>query len=203
MIVALPRGPSGRVLAAMLALMLLAGVWLAIANPLIGWYSSRQQALSQRAALLQRQIALVAQLPDIEREAERMRSRAPSGNAFLTGDTDAIAGANLEQLMQTMTRRSGATLTSAETLGAEAAGPYRRIKLRVSVTGDWNALITLLQAATTGQPTMLVDDLQVTATQSAQSAAPPIQASFTAIAFRNETVHPETMLSGTSSTSAP
>ena len=77
----------------------------------------------------------------------------------------------LEQLLQTMTSRSGAALSSAEALAPKADGPYQQIQLRITVSSDWPALIRLLQAITASHPSMFVDDLQVTRRAGARGCA--------------------------------
>jgi Tfp pilus assembly protein PilO len=184
-------------------LMLLIVLWLAIALPLINLYAARAQEISDRAALLRRQLALVAELPAFEQAAQRAGGAAPVGDTFLAGPTDAIAGATLEQSVQAMASRGGAALASAETLAPKAEGHYQRIQLRVTVTGDWSEIIALLQAVTTSRPVMLVDDLQVAGVQTVQAGAPPINAVFTVIAFRDATAPGDDHKAGTSSITAP
>lgn len=200
---ALPNGPVGRVLAACLTLLLLAAVWLGIVLPLLGWYAGRAGTLVEREALVSRQAALAAELPALEQAGRRASRVAPAEDAFLAGATDAIAGATLEQLLQTMANQTGATLSSAEALAPQADGHYRLVQLRVTESGDWGSLVGLLRAVTGGRPAMLVDNLQVSAAQDVQTGVPPISATFTVIAFRNGNVHPGNTEPGTSSTMAP
>jgi general secretion pathway protein M len=128
-------------------------------------------------------MATVAEtLPRIRQEAEAGGGAPP---ALLEGASDSIAGASLQGQVQEMASRAGLTLASAELLPAEAAGRYRRVSLRLSVSGSWPALVGLLQALEEGTPRMLVDELQV---QNAPSIAPgagrPVSASLTVLAFR-------------------
>lgn len=185
-----PTGPAGRMLALGLTLIMLASVWFAAASPLIGWYRDRASDLEQRRVLLRRMIAVAQTVPALRLDV----SRAPragasptgaSGSGLLEGATDAVAAAALQQRVQDMATRAGATLTSAETLPATQTGAYRRIGLHVSLNAPWAVLVRLLQAVEQGTPRMLVDDLQLHGARLVvRPADPPLDAGFTVFAFR-------------------
>lgn len=194
MISTLPTGRLGQSLAVGLVLIAAALAWLAVANPLIGWYDQRAQTLAERTRFARHLSALVRELPAIERTARRLATSAPAQHTLLAGATNAIAGATLQQIVQTMATAGGAKLSSAETLPVQKDGAYRRIRLRITVTGSWPVLVHLLQAITHGppdQPAMLVDNLRLThAIRLVRSATTPFNAQFTVVAFRVASVHP-------------
>jgi general secretion pathway protein M len=180
---ALPDGPRGQLLAAALTLTALAALWFGVAQPLIGWYRERNEELAQRRALLLHMQEAAATLPALQHASPAAEHPAPS--ALLAGATDALAAAAMQNAAQAMAATVGVELASLETLPPEARGAYRRIGLRVSLSAPWPALIALLRSARSGQPHMLIDDLQVrTATFQGRSAASPVTASFTLLAFR-------------------
>jgi general secretion pathway protein M len=179
----LPDGPRGQVLAAALTLTAVAALWLGVAQPLIGWYQDRNEELAQRRALLSHMQEAAATLPALQHASPAQERPAPS--ALLAGATDALAAAAMQNAVQAMASTAGVDLASLETLPAEARGSYRRIGLRVSLSAPWPVLIALLRAARSGQPRMLIDDLQVrAATLQEHSPTTPVTASFTLLAFR-------------------
>lgn len=193
----LPTGRSGQLLAAGLLLVALGVIWLAIASPLIGWYGERAEALSSRILFARRLAGLAGELPTLERTEKHLAAAAPARNTLLDGSTDAIAAATLQQTVQQLASEAGATLSSAATLPAQADGDYRRIRLRITIRGDWPVLVHLLRKITTGRPTMLVDDLRLTGPQTAaRTASSPLTALFTVIAFRAGTAHPSGQKAG-------
>jgi general secretion pathway protein M len=179
---ALPDGLRGRILALALTVTLLAALWVGVAQPIFAWHAARAEALAQRRALLQRMTALVATLPELQREASQ--HHAPAA-ALLEDSSDAIAGATLQTAVQRMATAAGATLRSLETLPAEQSGHYRRISLRISTDAPWPVLIALMRAIEEGTPQMLIDDLQLRAPPvELRAATTPISAAFTVVAFR-------------------
>ena len=182
----LPTGRRGQVIAVALTILVVALVWIAIVNPLTGWYNQRAETLRQRQELLSREIELVGTLTTLQKLAREAANR-PLPLAVLTGDTDAYASASLQGLMQDMASKSGATLTSVGTLSGVPVGDYQRIGLRVAMTATWPVFIQFLHAVEAATPQMLVDDISLHSSVMtlASSADLPIQVSFTVVAFRS------------------
>lgn len=193
---ALPDGRRGQALAVALVVLLAAVLWLAVASPLMGWYEARSEAVAERRALLAHMVARADALPDLRRLAETSRAAAAPSGALLTGDSDAIAAAQLQAVIQDMAATAGATLSSEEVLPTLQQGVFRQIGLRIAVTGRWPTLIGLLQAIDGSDLQLLVDDLELHAVADAAPLdAPgadgevgvehaPLQASFVVLAFR-------------------
>lgn len=185
MIEALPTGRRGQALAVGLLLVVLAAAWIAIAAPLLAWHADRAEALEQRSALARRMAQVAATLPDLQRQAATAEAAGPVTPTLLGGSTDAVAGATLQQLIQEMAGRAGASLSSTEALPVETVAAYRRIGVRVALSAPWAVLVQLLRAVGQGSPQMLVDDLQIRgARQFGLPGEPPLEASFVVLGFR-------------------
>jgi general secretion pathway protein M len=181
--VTLPTGRDGRILAGLLALLAVAAVWLGVVMPVLDWYDGRAAALLQLRQKAARETALIAALPALKKAAAAA-SQTPS-RAVLTGSTDAIAGAALQEQVQAMASAASAQLTSIETLPAEQEGAYRRIGVRVELNAQLPVVVALLKSIEEAEPSMLVDDVHLTGTPvMAQNAQLPLDSSFTVYAFR-------------------
>lgn len=184
---ALPEGRTGRALAVMLLVAVLAVGWFGVAAPLLAWHAEREEDLAHRRAVADRMTALIAGLPELRRAAAGAAGTAPR---LLEGATDALAGAELQATLQAMAARHAVTLASVEMLPADPVGGYRRIGLRVAASATWPALIGLLQAIGAAETDMLVDGLGLRAapaTLTRQAANElPIEAGFALLAFRAE-----------------
>jgi hypothetical protein len=91
---ALPTGSRGQIIAITLTLLVVAVVWIAIMNPLTGWYDRRPETLRQRRELLSREVELVGTLANLQKLAREAANR-PLPLAVLSGDTDAYTSASL------------------------------------------------------------------------------------------------------------
>ncbi len=185
MTLALPTGPRGRLLAVGLALVLAASAWAGVVEPMLGWYAERAQALESRRVLARHMADLAAQLPELMAAAKSRQAAGPPVNTLLDGASDALAGAALQGLVETMAANARARLASAETLPAEQVGQHRRIGLRVSVDASWPVLVRLFQSLAQASPRMFIDDLQLHAPPlAARSRALTLDATFTILALR-------------------
>ena len=183
MIAALPTGQRGQILAAGLALLALLFVWLGVIGPIIDFYGAQSEQVGALQTRVAREAALIETLPLIRREAEAS-ARAPA-RAVLAGNSDAIAGATLQEQVQAMAGTASAQLTSIETLPAEQVGSYRRIGVRVELSAQLTVVVALLRAIDQAQPSMLVDDIRLTATPvGPQNTQLPMDCAFTVYAFR-------------------
>jgi len=182
----LPAGRAGQVLAAALLLLVCAAVWQAVAAPLMNLYAERAEAVTQRGALARRMTQVAAGLPGLKSAASQAAPAGAAGTTLMGGTSGAAAGAALQQMVQDMAARAGATLGSIEALPAEPTGRYRRIAVRASVSVPWPALVQLLQALEDAQPAMLVDDLQVRGPAGiGLGPNPPMDATLTVISFQD------------------
>jgi general secretion pathway protein M len=185
----LPAGRRGQVVAAGLLVIAMGLAWTLVASPLIGWYEARQEHLAEQRVLLAHMTRLVAELPALRRSVggDGPADDLPAAT-LLSGESDAIAGAALQGMVQDMARAAGVTLTSAEALPGDPRGAFRRIGLRIVLSADWPALIDLLKAVESSPMRLLVDDLQLHSTANTQAGAahdaPRIEASFVVLGFR-------------------
>lgn len=155
----LPEGARGRVLAAAILVTALAGIWAGVVVPALDWYGQRTEKLEQQTTLARRMAQVAAELPDLRSRVERPEAAAPV--AMLEGNSDAVAGAALQQRLQTLASSSGATVGSTEVLPGEQVGRYRRVGVRMSLNAPWPVIVHLVDAITTGSPRLLIDDLQI------------------------------------------
>jgi general secretion pathway protein M len=183
--ITLPEGRQGQLTALAITLAGAVLLWLAIAAPIIGWYQARAASLAQAQQIAARMTALGRQIPDLRRAVREAGLQNSSAQLLLPGNSDAVAGANLQSALQTLAATAGTSLDSSELLPAQPTGALRRIGMQVSLTADWPVLIALLQAIGTARPRMIVTTLSLNNTTIAGSGqAPSIAASFTVIGFR-------------------
>ncbi|MGE4481407.1 type II secretion system protein GspM [Acidocella sp.] len=181
----LPEGRRGRVLALGVTLAGAMLLWLGAVAPLIGWYQARQQELTHERELAARMAALARELPALRREVAAMGTQPAGGDILLAGDSDAIAGANLQSAVQDLAARAGTSLDSAAMQPATPDGALRRISMQVSVTARWPVLVALLQAIDDATPRMILDGISLDSMDGATpDSGGKIQASFTIAGFR-------------------
>jgi general secretion pathway protein M len=180
---ALPTGRNGHILAGALAVLALLVAWLVLAAPVLDWYGARSHRLLELRERAAREEGLIQTLPTLRREAADA-AKTPT-HSVLSGRTDAIAGAALQEQVQTLASAANASLTSAETLPAEQVGIYRRIGVRVELSAQLPVIVHLLQSLEEAEPSMMVDDIRLTGTPvGGLNNQLPLDGAFTVYAFR-------------------
>ena len=182
---ALPTGRTGQALALALIIVVLAIFWLAVVQPLVDWRADRAETLVRRIALAQRMESLVATHAGLPVQAPE--ASGAGATALLDGDTDAVASAALQELLQAMFSRNGIPLNTVETLPGEGAGASRRIGLRISFNASWPVFMALLGDVEVARPAVFMDELQVQPALHRISTAPgTFDISCMIFAFRSE-----------------
>lgn len=156
----LPTGRMGQLLALGLTSLPAAAIVFGVVMPLTAWYGERADALTQRAAFMQRMQVLAAAVPELQEQAKAAAASKVGKSALLEGASDSIASASLQERLEAILMQAGVQLKSVETLPGEEAGAYRRIRLRVSFNASWSVLLGLLKDLHLATPSLLVDELQ-------------------------------------------
>jgi general secretion pathway protein M len=149
----------------MLALGILAAaiavVYLAVVLPLEVLYADHQAMLEDRAMLASRLRTTAAELPALRTRLAELRATASTSNLTLDGASDAIAAANLQSRLEALATSLGVTLGSTEALAAEDRGGFRRIGLRIALSGGYDNLVKLLGAIERSAPPLVLDNLRI------------------------------------------
>jgi general secretion pathway protein M len=179
-----PSGRTGQALALFITLLGVAAIWLVIVSPVLEWHQERVDQLRRDQELARRMAALVDTLPAL-REAARNTGQEARPAALLTGQTDAIAAAALQQKLEEMAATAGLRIGSEEIMPPQALGPLRAISVRITVSAPWQALVRLLQVLAESDMPMIADDVQLRGPATVQRASdPPIEGSLVVTGFR-------------------
>ncbi len=154
-------GRVARLLALLLLIVALAAVYLLVVAPVLGFYRERAAVLEERLLLAPRLKAAAAEVPALKERLAALAVQSRARKITLDGASDAIASANLESRIDALAGTVGATVGSTESLPAKAVGPYRRIGLRVVLSGSYETMVKLLAALDETTPPLVIDDLEV------------------------------------------
>jgi general secretion pathway protein M len=157
----LPTGAPGRALALSVLGALVGLLYLAIVSPLIDLYRSGETTLAERQLLVPRVERLAAEVPTLRARLAELRATGTMSDVGLDGASDALASANLQSRIEQLATPNGVTITSTEAIPAEDRGPYRRIGLRLTVSGKYEAIVKLLAAIEEAHPPLVIGNLQI------------------------------------------
>jgi hypothetical protein len=140
----------------------LGSAYLLIAVPLEDLYVERQAAWEERLMSASRLAAAARELPALRARLAELRATASTSKVTLEGANDAIASANLQSRVEALATSLGVSLGSTEALAAEDRGGFRRIGLRIAVSGEFESLVRLFGAIeASAAPPLVLDNLHI------------------------------------------
>jgi general secretion pathway protein M len=184
---ALPDGRPGRLAAlGMLAAALLAA-WLLAVGPLLDVYGQRAQDLALQHETVTRMERLSAALPALRQRAARS---APRPALLIGGATDAIADANLQDMLQQAAAATGASISTAENLPPTIIGHDQRIGLHIVVTASYRNLVGLIATLEHSSPATVIDGLHIHRSDNEDASATMMECDMSVYAFRRNENRP-------------
>jgi general secretion pathway protein M len=149
----------------LVALLLLAAAILAaytlVVEPIVVGYSARNQHIGEMRDQLARFERAAAMRPALLTQMKELEAQKESQGYFLTGDTDPLAAAGLQDQVRTLVMDKGGTLQSMQAMpGVEEKG-LTRITLRVQMSGTTETLFEVLYVLESGNPILFVDNVDI------------------------------------------
>lgn len=168
------------------AILLLLGVILlakeAVIDPIIDSLDQSRQAIDEAQVRLARIKAVAATKPQLEAIAAKMATDIGQSDAFMRADTEALAGAALQERLRNLTSAQGISVGAIQWAGGKTESGLGRISVRVQVMAPLGALYALLGSIETTMPLLFIDDIDIQATASGDPGQPlqegPLSVSF-------------------------
>lgn len=150
-----------RWLAVGLLVLVLAVFVLAIAAPLVSnglaLYDEKHDLLFR----LQRQQKIIARKDSVAQSLEAIKAQFQEQSFFSNRDTEALASADLQNIIKTAVTDAGGQLTSTQGLPGKTDNDFTKVSVRVRMTCSIETLRTILHSLTAITPILLVDQLDI------------------------------------------
>jgi general secretion pathway protein M len=157
-------------------------VWIANA--------SRQAALNDAHERLQRYQQIASRDQELLPQYEALLQKQRSAGNHLRSETSAVAGAELQRLVKTITGRNKARILSTQLLPVSEEQGFLRVALKVRLQGELPAILQSLYDIETDDVYMFVDDVALRDNMSGRSQyrgqLRPMDAEFELIAYMPE-----------------
>ncbi|HSV28130.1 MAG TPA: type II secretion system protein GspM [Candidatus Omnitrophota bacterium] len=131
--------------------------------PVLDHHAGQQERIALLESQLARLKAAAAQREDLKRQQAELAARRGKSGLLLTGGSEALATATLQNMIKTAVARAGGELRSTQALPVTAGQGARRLTVRALLSTDVEGLRTFLHAIEAGRPLLFVDDLDVRA----------------------------------------
>lgn len=153
---------------------LLAGVLLMLyallIGPLVAAYGEVNGAIAQSTELLGRYQRVIAQHSALKVMLDRVNEQHTQSGFYVPGNTDALAAARLQEIVNSRVESNGAQVRSVQILPAREDGDFRRVGVRIQMTASIGAIARILYAFEAGDTYLFVDNLDISNRRSRRRA---------------------------------
>jgi len=158
------------------AILLLLGVILlakeGVIDPILDSVNQSREEIADAATRLSRIKAIAATKPELEAQAAKMMSDIGQSDAFMRADTEALAGAALQERLRTLTSAQGISLGAIQWAAGKTDSGLGRISVRVQITATLGPLYALLGSVESTMPLLFIDDIDIQATAGGDPGQP-------------------------------
>lgn len=150
-----------RWLAVGLLVLLVAVVVFAVLLPLVttglAYYEEKNDLLFR----LQRQQTIAGRETQVKEQLDLIKQQFLEQGYFSTSITEALASAELQNIVKTAVADAGGQLTSTQGLPGKLTDGFLRVAVKVRMTGTTEALVGVLHTIESAVPVLLVDQLDI------------------------------------------
>ena len=159
-----PGSLLSRSLALALLLAALLGAYQLVLLPVLAAWRQTESEIEQAQTLLARYRALAEQRAQLAERVRAQEEAAETVAGYLTGPSDALAAAALQDRVKSVIERAEGELRSTQILPAQAVETgvsARRTAVRIQFGVSVEGLQEVLYELETGEPYLFVDDLSI------------------------------------------
>ncbi|QPK64642.1 type II secretion system protein M [Methylomonas sp. LL1] len=158
-----------RWLAVALLLLVVFTVIFALLLPLITTGLAYHEEKNDLLFRLQRQQSIAGRESRVAEDLEAIKQQFSQQGYFSTSSTEALASAELQNIVKTAVSDAGGQLTSTQGLPGKMNDGFLRISVKVRMTANMEALLGVLHAIETAVPVLIVEQLDINPVRGARN----------------------------------
>jgi general secretion pathway protein M len=135
---------------------------LAVLMPLIGNGLAYHEEKNDLLFRLNRQQKIAARKDSVEQSLEAIKLQFQEQGYFSNSDTEALASAELQNIVKTAVTDAGGQLTSTQGLPGKPDNGFNRVAVRVRMTGTIETLRSVLHSIAGAVPVLVLDQIDIT-----------------------------------------
>ena len=145
----------------LLAILVMTFVFLLVV-PLINMGISYHEEKTDLIFRLQRQQKIVDRKDQVAENLAAIKAQASEQGYLSSRDTEALASADLQNIVKTAVTDAGGQLTSTQGLPGKLDNGFNRVAVRVRMTGSMDTLRSVLHTFNNTVPILIVDQIDIT-----------------------------------------
>lgn len=145
---------------------ILLSIYALFVGPLIAAYAEINGAMAQSTELLARYQRIISQRSALQAMLDSANQEYTQSGVYVPGDTDALAAAQLQEIVNSRVESNGGQVRSVQILPAREDGEFRRVGVRIQMTASIAAIARILYGFEAGDTFLFVDNLEISNRQS-------------------------------------
>lgn len=151
----------GRLAAVLLLVAAIEAAYVVLVEPIVLGYRETDQAIEEVSDQLSHFQRLAAMRPVLANQLDQLAAEQGSGTYYLSGGTDALAAAGLQDRVSALVDGNGGSLRSIQPMSGVDELGFRRITLRIQMTATIESLFETIYTLETGTPVLFVENLDI------------------------------------------
>jgi Tfp pilus assembly protein PilO len=137
-------------------------VHLLVISPFLSYRQDLQDEIAGHREKIENGQAYLTRTADITRQREQLQKLYQQVHAQLVpGDTPTLAAANLQNTLHSLAGEKGVEIQSTQVMRDDTVGEFRRIAVRITVTGDLKQVADFLAGVEHGPTRVLIPFLEI------------------------------------------
>jgi general secretion pathway protein M len=150
-----------RLVAILLVAVVAVAGYILLVEPIVDAYVEVDQAIANARERLEHFERLGATRPALAAQMAELERRHSSQGYYLSGGTDALAAAALQDRLKQVVEANGTTIRSIQPLpGADEEG-FRRVTVRAQMTATTESLFRSVYTLEAGAPLVFIDNIDI------------------------------------------
>jgi hypothetical protein len=138
--------------------------YLAVVNPLLSLEEAWSQELANRSRILSKYQSLLKSKHQVIEANKAMKAALTrTESQFLSGTNSAVASADLQEILKSLTKEQGVQMASAKVLPPRETGTYLEVPVQVELAANINQLVTLLHHLEHNKKLLFIPDIDINA----------------------------------------
>lgn len=136
-------------------------IYVLAVEPLVSAYQETNDQIRQTNQNLLRYEQISRSFPALKGQLDELAQRQSRSGVYLSGDTDALAAAQLQADVSGIIQKHDGQLRSVQILPVASDGEFKRVSVRVQLTGTLSSLTRILYSLEGRRPFVFVDNLDI------------------------------------------
>lgn len=152
---------TSRAAALGLLALVLAVIYGIVLAPLFAAYGRTDKEVTEASDMLGRYQRVAAMHGALQARLDELAARQEESGIYLSGDTDALAAASLQDMVNAAVESGGGRQRSLQILPVENDGEFKRLGVRVQMTASIGEIARILYSLEAGKTFLFVDNLEI------------------------------------------